>query len=89
MSMVRRTVVIERQAEKPVQTPPQTCPHHWLIEPAIGPTSQGVCKLCGSVKIFMNIVDDSQPKEVLNKIFDHDEDEKEGDEEEEDKDDTD
>ncbi len=56
---------------------PQTCAHHWLIEPAIGPTSKGVCKLCGSVKIFMNIVEDSQPKENLNKIFDHGEEEQE------------
>ena len=86
--MSRRSVVIEKQTEKPaqIQTHPQTCAHHWIIEPAIGPTSRGVCKLCGSVKIFMNIVDNSQPKENLNKIFDHGEDEEKAGEEEEDDD---
>ena len=39
-----------------------TCSHHWLIEPAIGPTSRGVCKLCGAEKEFSNIIDDSVPK---------------------------
>lgn len=31
-----------------------TCPHHWIIEPATGPTSLGVCKLCGAEKEFSN-----------------------------------
>jgi hypothetical protein len=31
-----------------------TCPHHWIIEPATGPTSMGVCKLCGAAKEFSN-----------------------------------
>jgi hypothetical protein len=82
MNMARRTVTIERQVEKPVQAPPQTCPHHWLIEPAVGPTSKGVCKICGSVKIFMNIVDDTQPKEIENKISTHEEEEAEAEEDE-------
>lgn len=84
--MSRRSVVIEKQTEKPIQleTQTQTCAHYWLIEPAVGPTSKGVCKLCGSVKIFMNIVDDSQPKDNLNKIFDHVEADDEGEEEEDD-----
>ena len=30
------------------------CRHHWLIEPPNGPTSTGVCKLCGSTKEFDN-----------------------------------
>jgi hypothetical protein len=30
------------------------CAHHWLIEPAKGPTSVGVCKLCGEVREFSN-----------------------------------
>lgn len=65
--MVRRSIVLEKQVEQPVQT--QTCQHYWIIEPAVGPTSKGVCKRCGSVKIFLNIVEDSQPRETVNKIF--------------------
>ena len=34
------------------------CSHHWLIEPPSGPTSKGVCKLCGEVKVFDNILAD-------------------------------
>lgn len=35
-----------------------TCKHHWLIEPANGPRSRAVCKLCGEVKVFDNILAD-------------------------------
>ena len=31
-----------------------TCAHHWLIEPARGARSAGVCKLCGAAKAFAN-----------------------------------
>jgi len=34
------------------------CPHHWLIEPAGGPTSRGVCTLCGKRKRFSNSIED-------------------------------
>lgn len=34
--------------------PEATCPHHWLIEPPKGPTSMGVCKLCGETREFDN-----------------------------------
>jgi len=30
------------------------CVHHWIIEPPDGPTSKGVCKICGAVKEFEN-----------------------------------
>jgi hypothetical protein len=30
------------------------CTHHWLIESPQGPTSMGICKLCGSQKEFRN-----------------------------------
>jgi hypothetical protein len=42
--------------ERPVSR--GTCRHHWLIEPPNGPTSKGVCKLCGEVKFFDNILAD-------------------------------
>ena len=31
-----------------------TCPHHWDITPVSGPTSHGVCKLCGEERDFNN-----------------------------------
>jgi len=30
------------------------CIHHWVIDPADGPTSKGKCKRCGTVKLFYN-----------------------------------
>ena len=34
------------------------CRHHWLIESPEGPTSMGVCKLCGIQKEFRNSASD-------------------------------
>ena len=34
------------------------CRHHWLIESPEGPTSMGICKLCGAQKEFRNSVTD-------------------------------
>jgi hypothetical protein len=34
------------------------CRHHWLIESPQGPTSIGMCKLCGARKEFSNSVTD-------------------------------
>jgi hypothetical protein len=34
--------------------PEAKCPHHWLIDPPQGPTSMGVCKLCGATREFDN-----------------------------------
>ena len=30
------------------------CQHHWIIDPAAGPASKGVCKLCGEEREFDN-----------------------------------
>ncbi len=30
------------------------CPHHWIIETSHGPTSKGVCRLCGEEREFAN-----------------------------------
>ena len=30
------------------------CRHHWLLEPAGGPTSKGVCRICGAQREFKN-----------------------------------
>ncbi len=37
--------------------PEKKCAHHWLIEAAGGPTSQGKCRLCGETKQFQNFVE--------------------------------
>lgn len=44
--------LIERPSKKGI------CRHHWIIEPPNGPVSKGVCKLCGEVKVFDNILAD-------------------------------
>ena len=43
------------QATKDATT--ETCTHHWSIQPATGPVSQGVCRLCGEVREFKNYVE--------------------------------
>ena len=40
------------ELENPVQ-----CRHHWVIQTATGPMSQGVCQLCGLVREFQNYVE--------------------------------
>ena len=35
------------------------CRHHWVIQPATGPVSQGVCQVCGQVKEFKNYIEAS------------------------------
>jgi len=33
------------------------CAHYWILEIANGPTSTGMCKLCGTTKEFTNTID--------------------------------
>lgn len=49
-----------------------TCCHHWLIEPATGPVSKGVCKFCGEVREFQNILHDLSPKDDISASFEND-----------------
>ncbi len=44
----------DREAEEP--TVPQGL-HHWVIEPADGAISEGVCRKCAEVKTFANYVE--------------------------------
>ncbi len=37
---------------------PQCC-HHWVIQPATGPVSSGLCQVCGEVREFKNYVEAS------------------------------
>ena len=43
----------EMQAEEKVEN---ECVHYWVIDPPNGPTSNGVCKICGAEKEFKNYV---------------------------------
>ena len=36
---------------------PDLCRHHWVIQPAAGPVSQGVCQACGEMRDFQNYVE--------------------------------
>jgi hypothetical protein len=33
-----------------------TCEHHWVIDSPEGPTSTGICKLCGAEEQFQNYI---------------------------------
>ena len=33
------------------------CRHHWVIQPADGPESQGICQSCGEIREFKNYVE--------------------------------
>ena len=35
------------------------CYHHWIIETASGPTSHGICKICGTEKHFDNVLEET------------------------------
>ena len=37
----------------------EECVHFWIIDTPSGPTSQGVCKLCGKNQLFRNSVSSS------------------------------
>lgn len=61
------SAVLEKTVD--VKSKKKVCVHHWIIEPAIGPTSKGKCKICGEERTFLNIVEDGQPKEGLGRFF--------------------
>ena len=41
------------------------CSHHWLIDKANGPISNGLCKLCGEERPFLNSWDSAVEKKFL------------------------
>lgn len=49
---VSRTSPVEEQEE-------QKCQHYWVIQPADGPISQGMCRNCGESREFKNYVEAS------------------------------
>ncbi len=42
--------------ETPGHPDPLACLHYWVIEPASGPLSPGVCQICGEDREFKNYV---------------------------------
>ena len=58
--MVSKVVnAVKEKTEK--ITARDTCRHHWKIEEAQGPTSRGVCKLCGMEREFLNTIPEDHP----------------------------
>ena len=47
-----------------------TCRHYWNIESADGPTSRGVCSVCGEEKEFLNSWSDGGYKGKDPRVFD-------------------
>ena len=74
--MAHRSGLVLEKIEKTVGK--TDCKHYWLIEPALGPTSKGICKYCGQSRVFLNIVEENQPKEDLSRFFGKGETEGEG-----------
>ena len=46
------------------------CRHYWNIESADGPTSRGVCRVCGEEKEFLNSWSDGNYKGKDPRVFD-------------------
>ncbi len=51
--MVQNTII--PTIEETEATP--QCRHHWVIQPADGLVSQGVCQVCGEIRDFKNYVE--------------------------------
>ncbi len=52
--------MVQQVEEAPVEEVPEgslVCQHHWLIQAADGPTSPGVCRVCGEARDFRNYVE--------------------------------
>ena len=40
----------------------ETCAHHWILQTANGPTSEGTCKRCHLTREFANYLDSNAYK---------------------------
>ena len=52
--MAQRTAITPENNDEPAVS---TCRHHWVIQPADGPISIGVCQVCGETREFKNYVE--------------------------------
>ena len=49
------TIAPEAEIEDSAAGP--VCRHHWVIQPADGPVSNGACQICGETREFKNYVE--------------------------------
>ena len=61
---------VEPAPEEPVAR--GKCRHYWIIESPNGPTSRGMCKLCGAEKEFQNFLPYPLWEGNLSTLFDTD-----------------
>ena len=45
------------EIENTAATTTTECRHHWVIQPADGPVSNGSCRICGETREFKNYVE--------------------------------
>ena len=56
--MAQRTTIAPETTEENNDEPAvSTCRHHWVIQPADGPVSNGLCQVCGETREFKNYVE--------------------------------
>ena len=53
----RTTIAPETTEENNAKQAVFTCRHHWVIQPADGPVSNGLCQVCGETREFKNYVE--------------------------------
>ena len=53
----RTTIAPEATGENNANRAVSTCRHHWVIQPADGPVSNGLCQVCGETREFKNYVE--------------------------------
>ena len=51
------TITPEPEIEIDSTQPVAACRHHWVIQPADGPVSDGSCQACGESREFKNYVE--------------------------------
>ena len=50
-------ILEDNKTETIVDDSVETCCHHWVIQPADGPISNGSCQVCGEIREFKNYVE--------------------------------
>jgi hypothetical protein len=53
----RTTIAPEPEIENETAAAVEVCRHHWVIQPADGPVSNGACQVCGETREFKNYVE--------------------------------
>ena len=55
--MAQRTIAPTPEVEDNAAAAVSECRHHWVIQPADGPVSNGACQICGESREFKNYVE--------------------------------